>query len=915
MDLLSQLHDLNRPTISQKPWMAGVRLTLATVGDLDTIADACIQAKVFSLDIETTGLDSRVFMQPDGSKTTNDKIVGVCIAADETQAYYLPVRHKDDGSVANIPPRLVRDMLFKIIASGAVTVFHNGKFDQEFLEHDPAGAMGNWDAPDLWDDTLILAYLHNGREKRRGLKHLAKTLLNREMIELDDFFPKGATKDFSTLNPQWDPVTWYAASDALNTLALYKILHPKVVLQDTFGNSQSTVYKIEKLCVTATRWMERCRVPMDRDVIIKLIQLGQREWFESLVELYAGIEDVLGRDVRPDWFKAMQGQHGRINSVFDPDCMNPSYMEHRKRVLHDLGPISVTKIPKSVGSLTNPKIRETVQFSSNYDVTIPTELGLLLRELGVEGLSVTDKSGQIKTSKDELNRIVDDMGDDLPFAPKIKRFREVAKGLSSNLYPVYHDLSPENSPDGRLWVGFNALRADTGRFATPASEAKAFSGQSRWNLHSIPASYDKSKPECVTKMRTSVKAGPGRVIIAADYSGVELRIAANLSLEPKWIDEFFRCSGCDHRFERVVCPPHFCPECGSDKIGDLHSLTAISIYGENAPNEPDFKQKRQASKSLNFAMVYGGGGSAAQRAVGVDKEEGWRIKNKFDKSYRTLAKWWASQHQTARKQKYVTTAYNRQYQLPDIDSPNGGFKSKAERNSTNGPIQGSSADIIKFAMSLIYREFKKRGWLDRARMCITIHDELVFEIDDDIVEEATLLIDELMVGPTTKKLNWTVPLKTDVEFGDDWTVPFNLREMVAKGFKSWNARWQQLFPVTYAKHLAAGGQSTLAPASNPTPATNVSSPEALPAPTIATNVSSPSPVSSVQVGPSQYVYTIQTHRLTPELAEVLARVVNRAIGRGSDDIRIETPDGESLIGRAFTASFAEFKIIAHYEGI
>ena len=218
-------------------------------------------------------------------------------------------------------------------------------------------------------------------------------------------------------------------------------------------------------------------------------------------------------------------------------------------------------------------------------------------------------------------------------------------------------------------------------------------------------------------------------------------------------------------------------------------------------------------------------------------------------------------------------------------------------------------------MSLIYREFKKRGWLDRARMCITIHDELVFEIDDDIVEEATLLIDELMVGPTTKKLNWTVPLKTDVEFGDDWTVPFNLREMVAKGFKSWNARWQQLFPVTYAKHLAAGGQSTLAPASNPTPATNVSSPEALPAPTIATNVSSPSPVSSVQVGPSQYVYTIQTHRLTPELAEVLARVVNRAIGRGSDDIRIETPDGESLIGRAFTASFAEFKIIAHYEGI
>lgn len=1354
MDFFDQLQDLNRPTVNKKPWMEAVTLTLASASDLDRIADECIAAKIYALDIETTGLDARVFTQPDGSKVTNDKIVGICIAPNEKQSYYLPIRHKDDGAAANVPPRLVRDMLLKIQAAGAVTVFHNGKFDQEFLEHDPAGAMGCWDDPAKWEDTILLAYLRDAREKRRGLKHLAKTLLEREMIELDELFPTGTKRfDFSTLDPTWEPTVWYAAADSLNTLALYHKLNPEVSQKDAFGKGQATVYKIEKLCVTATRWMERCRVPMDRNTITKLIKLGQREWFDSLAELYAGIETVLGRDVRPGWFKSMQGQHHRINAPFDPDCMEPSYMEHREQVIKDLGPDPDVKVPKSVPSLTDAKVRETVQFPNTYDVTIPTEIGLLLRELGVEGLTVTEKSGQVKTSKDELNRIVEEMGDDLPFAPKIKRFREVAKGLSSNLFPVYHDLAPENSPDGRLWVGFNATKTDTGRFSTPASESGDFTGQSRWNLHSIPATYDKSKPECVRKMRTSVKANAGKILFAIDYSGVELRIVTNLSGEPKWVDEFFRCSGCDHRFEKGSCPPHFCPSCWSDKIGDLHTLTALAIYGEDAATKSDFKQKRQAAKGLNFAMCYGGGGSAAQRSVGVDKEEGWRIKRQFDKSYRGLAKWWEEQHKTARKQKYVTTAYGRKYPLPDIDHTDGGFRSKAERNSVNGPVQGclhpdtkittsnglvavrdlyhdgssfkvwtgqewanarplysghkivcvtgftsgntiktspehlfltwrdqtqspknmgdvvewvrqqelkigdwvatsteavdcvaphykwdssehaqeghlfskgmtphnykgftidgnsealweflglvygdgsinesrfdihvgeskisggasakeiatlyankinealgvdahvyekarpetdttrksmwqvkvcnkafrdfcrevlgvedqntytkrfpaalwresvkhraaflrgyfstdghasasgdavsvrsvnlgllrdtqtllrsigirsacrekslrtsvldraeyekligftlphkatrlagrknnpwehksdiapphlvkwagetvyassiyaslskgqksavlrlkagsgsrfqcaeylnkvpdaeipddlskllryswekvtssqntgetvemfdvevfddfhafvadgcvvhnTSADIMKFAMGLIYRECKERGWLDRAKMCVTIHDELVFEIDEDLAEEAVVAINELMTVRTVKNLGWIIPLKNDIEFGDDWTVPFNLVAMTNPRETKpevWSERWQRVFPKFYAEYLANGGTGEAKAVAEPAAPTS-NTPEFV------------MPISSQ----SRHVYMIQEHRLTPELAEIVARVVSKCMGRGKDEIVIETDRGMDLLGFSFKASFAEFKIIAGYEGL
>jgi DNA polymerase-1 len=177
----------------------------------------------------------------------------------------------------------------------------------------------------------------------------------------------------------------------------------------------------------------------------------------------------------------------------------------------------------------------------------------------------------------------------------------------------------------------------------------------------------------------------------------------------------------------------------------LHTLTAQAVYGEGCVREPDFKVKRGYAKALNFAMCYGGGGSAAQRSVGVDQEEGWRIKRQFDKSYKGLTKWWEKQHNDGRKQQYVLTAYGRKYPVPDIVNPNSMFRSKAERNSVNGPVQGTSADIMKLAMGLLYREFRKRGWLDKALMCITIHDELVWEIDEDIAEDAVDVIVDIML--------------------------------------------------------------------------------------------------------------------------------------------------------------------------
>jgi len=1260
------LDEISRPKVEQKPWMKDIEFRLATPDDLDTIAQECIEAGVYGLDLEGTGLDSRAFPNDSGRLETVDKIVGYCIAPSITKGWYIPVRHREEGVEANVPPRLVVEMVRKIQAGGAVAVFHNAKYDHKLLDYDPLGPVGEWDDPDLWDDTVILAYLRNSRGKNKGLKHLSKVELGREMIELEDLFPPEAVKakklDFSTLDPQWEPALWYAASDAINTLYLRQKFIDAVVGKDDHGNSQRIMYRLEKACLRATLWMEQSRIHIDRDRLTGLIRLGQEEWWSSLVSVYDEASALLGRDVRPSWFHHMQ-------DTFDPNVLQPNYMEARE--IAQVGSTDDQKpsVEKSVPRIDDPRRQESVVFPAVYDVTIAANLGQMLRELGVKGLVATEKSGQVKTSKDVLDRVIEEAGDQFPFMKKIKRFREVAKGLGSNLFPIYWDSTPERSPDSCVYAGFNAHKVDTGRFSTPLPREKRkefFHGQVRWNVHSTPATYDKSKPECVRRTREIVSARPGHVLFAIDYSGVELRIVTNLSGEPKWINEFFRCSSCDHTFPRDTRPPPFCPECGSDKIGDLHTLTAFGVFGEGIKGTEGFKQYRQQAKcvhpdtiiirdglptrigdlpfgdvdtflplpaggeiqgpqgpipllesynggvkplyhvvtrrgvvtcsdqhpfqtpqglvsiseglgpgtplvdadpvsvedgeyptldiplradvpvlqytpdhamsyvagayqgdgckagdrsvsiahgtvrkkdrlgipyaewqdilsgaleragfrpvrrkrsvyfgsrntmafmeflglltrdghrtlrvppwimqagrkailhylaglwdtdgyvsakdgcgawttkdvvfagqvaallhavgikprveaswnkkyqkhywrvhvtnqgmgeigeqmrhpgkkarlrkqtrknrskpnevllvipagegpcfdvhvgsedhtfwcnglvtrnSLNFAMCYGGGGSAAQRATGVSKEEGWRIKNQYDKTYRTLQKWWTYQHRTARQWKYVTTAYGRKYPLPDIDHEQGGFRSKAERNAVNGPVQGSSADIMKLAMALIYKEVKKRGWQDRVFMTITIHDELVFEIHDSLAGEAVEVIKQIMIEDAAKNLGWLVPLTVDVEFGDDWTVPNNLTEMMWNKGGKWTERWVRVFPKQYQHYLSCGGK----PVDGAAEALPGDSPTQTP---LAIEDAPQAPAKAPEREGSAYVFRVG--KTSPSNAERLARVLFRCVGKGMDTLYVKDLTGNDLIGGPVKVAYEEFRVIADYEGL
>ncbi len=633
----------NRPKIEQFEWMRSKKMELVkSIDQLGQIIDASIKSKLYALDLETTGLNTTVY-----DDRTVDQIVGFCLSYDGESGYYIPVRHTGAGEVANLPLLEVEAQFRRLANSDAIGIFHNSKFDTAFLRYNGGEPMGVWDEHKKFEDTLILAHLRDSRTRRKGLKGLSLTELNCEMIELKQLFPPGTKNfDFSTLDPNWAPVVWYAASDAICTYNLFKILYPQVVGPQAVPNQQ-VIYSIEKMCIPATLWMETNRVPISQEKVRELIQIGQKEYFEAIKAVYAFCEETLGRDVSPPWWKVLSegvsyddgdgDPKEPIPPVFNADDTVMDFTkqceEAEKIVKHN------SKRPTWDQSLSlSKKVEESQlkearvlstgeerEFPYQYDVLSPQQLGPLMEEMEVPDLRYTEKSHQVMTTAAEMDRLTELHGETFPFMAKIKRFRALHKALSTFLYPLRlrKDGGDASDRDSMIKINYNGLKVDTGRFATPGTKRGHLDGGTRYNIHSTPAGYDPQRPECLRRLRECIRARDGYFILANDYSGVELRIVTNLSREPKWITEYFRCSQCDFKFSRgdgestPEAPPPFCPNCGSDKIGDLHSLSAIAFYGQDSTASPkEFKLLRQKSKCVDpSTLIWTGQGLRTMKSL------------------------------------------------------------------------------------------------------------------------------------------------------------------------------------------------------------------------------------------------------------------------------------------------------------
>lgn len=929
-DFMDLMFNAGKPTVEKKPWMLSKKFVLVNNNTMASVVDECIKSGLYALDLETTGLDSRVF---DGR--TVDSISGACISPDGETGYYIPVRHPEHESSC-VSYSLFKKEMQRLIASDAVAIFHNGKFDHEFLQFCGGDPMGEWDEPKKWEDTLILAYLRDTRAKNKGLKHLAKTELDMEMIELESLFSDEDVErgklDFGKLDPNWEPTLLYAASDAICTYLLYKKIRSSAIESINGLPSQEWVYLIEKLCVASTRWMERSRIPVDRDRVAELISLGLQEWLPAMTTVYEETSKIFGRDIAPGFFRILSDPGSPYR--FDPKAVEKSVMDFvdvarieaaKKKMdpteIGEDGKLRIKTIEKAVQKLKSldsnekwdPKETELVRFPVVYDILNEDQMGMIFREMGIPGLFATAKSGKVKTSADVIDTIIEEYGEDYPHLKKISRFRKVRHALSTYLTHLYKYTDPMYSPDGRIRINFEAFKIDTGRFCTPGGKDRGeFSGRVPINFHSIPSGKGKDLPVCLKGIRRVFRCGPGRKIYAVDFSAEELRIVTNMSGEPLWVGEFFRCGDCKYEFDRgsnpspppPEPPPPFCPKCGSSNIGDLHTLTAIALFGDEIVNDPQFTTYRGYAKGTNFALCYGGGGQAVVRAAGTTLEEGWRIVRKFTATYKGLARWWATQVDFAKKHGCVLTSFNRRYPLPDINHEKGGIQKKAERNAVNGPIQGGGSDLIKFAMGLIYKEVKKRGWLGKVRMILSMHDELVFEIDDDVAEEALLMIKEIMTKKTIARLRWQVPLTCDIEGGEDYSVPYN----ITKIWWGRDACPKLLEGVINPKKF--GGPVSGGPVSGgETQTEKVFEAPVQPIVSDAQAMTLQNTDSPPMKKGEPYVYTITRSQLTMRKMIHLAEVINECRARGTHPLVVKTDGDYPIINGDVMVNPREFEVL------
>jgi DNA polymerase-1 len=352
-----------------------------------------------------------------------------------------------------------------------------------------------------------------------------------------------------------------------------------------------------------------------------------------------------------------------------------------------------------------------------FNVESPLQLGQVLFErlkLPVKGVKKT-KNGY-STAAPELEKLAKLH----PIIDLISEYREKAK-----LKNTYVDSLPElvNPKTGRVHSNFNQTVAATGRLSS-----------SDPNLQNIPVRTEEGN-----KIREAFIAPPGYKLLALDYSQIELRVIASLAKDQNMIKAF--------------------------RDGDdIHKRTASEIHG--VPFEQVTDEMRYAAKAINFGIIYGQGPYGLSQTAKISMEDAKAFIETYFSIHQPIHAYLERMKEEGRKLGYVKTLFGRKRYVPEINSSVAVVRAAAERIAINMPIQGTAADIMKFAMIDIDRLLMKRYKPEEAKMLLTVHDEMVFEVRDDLVAELAKEVKEIMEHPTQLKLD--VPIKVDTEVGQNW---------------------------------------------------------------------------------------------------------------------------------------------------
>jgi DNA polymerase-1 len=346
-----------------------------------------------------------------------------------------------------------------------------------------------------------------------------------------------------------------------------------------------------------------------------------------------------------------------------------------------------------------------------FNLNSPKQLGVVLFEkLGLKGIRKT-KTGY-STDEETLNVLAS--RHELPAA--ILEYRQVAK-----LKSTYIDALPrmQDPASGRIHCSFNQAGTETGRLSS-----------NHPNLQNIPVRTPMGK-----QIRKAFVASEGSILLSADYSQIELRVLAHLADEPNLKKAFAQGE-------------------------DIHCWTAGLMF-DVAPKNVD-ETMRTSAKRINFGIIYGMSPFGLAKDLGVPQKEAQGFIDLYFARYPGIRKFMDEEIQKAHDKGFVETMFGRRRYLPEINSKNGAVRQFAERQAVNTPVQGSAADMIKLAMVRLARELERVR--SGARMIITVHDELVFDVPSGEIKAAAVLARQVMEHCCPL----SVPVEVTLKAGPDW---------------------------------------------------------------------------------------------------------------------------------------------------
>jgi DNA polymerase-1 len=360
-----------------------------------------------------------------------------------------------------------------------------------------------------------------------------------------------------------------------------------------------------------------------------------------------------------------------------------------------------------------------------FNINSPKQLAeILFDKLNIPTKGIKKSAGgSISTRESELEKIKEDH----PIAKEILKHRELQKLLST-----YIDTLPSFiSGDGRLRASFIQTGTTTGRFAS-----------NNPNLQNIPTRTEKGN-----SIRNAFIAKPGHLLVSFDYSQIELRVAALLSQDPYFIRSF--------------------------KQGkDIHTAVAMKVFNVNEENVT--AEMRRRAKIINFGILYGMGVNALRENLGTDRKEAQIFYDNYFKQFPTIRGYLDSIKDFAKQNGYTITLFGRKRYFPAIKSPVPFIRAMAERMATNAPIQGTAtADIIKIGMKKADKVLKEKKLDDQAKLLLQVHDELIYEVKKDRLEEVIDIVKNSMEDIIPSKFLEgldSVPLRVSVAYGQSWGV-------------------------------------------------------------------------------------------------------------------------------------------------